>query len=245
MDRRKAMDLKEFLGIFEENCEKNGIKFNKEKTELLFRFMNLILEWNEKINVTAIKDEKEFIVKHFIDSLVIGDLLGDAKNVLDIGTGGGFPGIPLKIYYPEKEFTLIDSVNKKVTVVNDINDKLGLSTIEALHIRAEDLARNSSYREQFDLVVTRAVSKLSTIVEYMLPFTKVGGRAICMKGPNAEQEILEAKTAIFKLGGEIENVEKMCINNEFERNVIVIKKIKKTEEKYPRGQGKPAKEPIQ
>ena len=239
------MDLKEFLGIFEENCEKNGIKFNKEKAEFLFRFMNLILEWNEKINVTAIKDEKEFIVKHFIDSLIIGDLLGDAKKVLDIGTGGGFPGIPLKLYYPEKEFTLIDSVNKKVTVVNDIIQKLKLSTVQALHVRAEDLARDVAYREKFGVVVTRAVAKLSTIVEYMLPFTEIGGRAICMKGPSAEQEILEAKTAISKLGGEIGNVEKMCINNEFERNVIVIKKIKKTAEKYPRGQGKPAKEPIQ
>lgn len=238
------MNLVDFQEIFRVECDKNGIDFQEEKSEKLYQFMNLILEWNEKINVTAIRDEKMFIVKHFIDSLIIGKLLGNTKNVLDIGTGGGFPGIPLKIYYPEKNFTLIDSVNKKVTVVNDVIDKLGLSTIEALHIRAEDLARNVRYREQFGVVVTRAVSKLSTIVEYMLPFTEMGGRAICMKGPNAEQEIFEAKAAILKLGGEIEKVEKMCINNEFERNIIVIKKVKKTEEKYPRGQGKPAKEPI-
>ncbi len=239
------MNLKDFLRVFEQECGKNDVKFEEKKAELLYQFMNLILEWNEKINVTAIRDEKEFIVKHFIDSLVIGQLLGNAKNVLDIGTGGGFPGIPLKIYNLEKEFTLIDSVKKKVTVVNDVIQKLELSTIEALAIRAEDLARDPTYREKFGVVVTRAVSKLSTIVEYMLPFTEIGGRAICMKGPSAEQEILEAKTAILKLGGEIERVEKLCINNEFERNVIVIKKIKKTEEKYPRGQGKPAKEPIQ
>ncbi len=239
------MNLKDFLRVFEQECGKNDVKFEEKKAELLYQFMNLILEWNEKINVTAIRDEKEFIVKHFIDSLVIGQLLGNAKNVLDIGTGGGFPGIPLKIYNPEKEFTLIDSVKKKVTVVNDVIQKLELSTIEALTIRAEELARDPRYREKFGVVVTRAVSKLSTIVEYMLPFTEIGGRAICMKGPSAEQEILEAKTAILKLGGEIERVEKLCINNEFERNVIVIKKIKKTEEKYPRGQGKPAKEPIQ
>lgn len=239
------MNFEEFLEIFEEECTRNNIRFDVGKAKLLFRFMNLILEWNEKINVTAIKNEKEFIVKHFIDSLLIGDLLRDAEKILDIGTGGGFPGIPLKVYYPEKQFTLIDSVNKKVTVVNDIIDKLELSTIEALHIRAEDLAQNTRYREKFGVVVTRAVSRLSTIVEYMLPFTEIGGRAICMKGPSAEQEILGAKTAILTLGGEIESVEKMCINNEFERNMIVIKKVKKTDKKYPRGQGKPAKEPIQ
>ncbi len=238
------MELKEFQDIFEQECVKNGIEYNFEKANMLYQSMKLILEWNEKVNVTAIKDEKEFIVKHFIDSLTVNSFLGNAKRVLDIGTGAGFPGIPLKIYQENVEFTLIDAVNKKVTVLQDIIDKLNLRKIEALHIRAEDLGKDENYRESFDIVTTRAVSNLATISEYMLPFVKVGGLAVCMKGPNMEDELKEAKKAIEVFGGEIEEVKKLLINEEFERNLISIRKKKRTDEKYPRGQGKPAKEPI-
>lgn len=238
------MNLQEFQKEFEQECGKNNIEFDVEKCEKLYQYMKLILEWNEKINVTAIKDEKEFIVKHFIDCLTVNSLLKDERRILDIGTGAGFPGIPLKIYHPEIEFTLVDSVNKKITVLNDVIEKLGLEKIEALHVRAEELARDLKYRESFDVVTTRAVSNLATISEYMLPFVKIGGKAICMKGPNVEQELEDAKNAIKLLGGEIEEIKKININEEFERNLIVIKKINKTDKKYPRGQGKPAKEPI-
>ena len=239
------MDLQEFQKIFKEECKKNEIEFNEETSSKLYKYMNLILEWNTKINVTAIKDEKEFIVKHFIDSLTISKYIEDQKRILDIGTGAGFPGIPLKIYNLNSEFTLIDSVNKKITVLNDVIQKLSLDRIEALHVRAEELAQNQKYREQFDVVTTRAVSSLVTISEYMLPFVKVGGIAICMKGPNIEEELKQSKNAINILGGEIEKIEKININQEYERNIIIIKKINKTDKKYPRGQGKPAKEPIQ
>lgn len=238
------MNLEEFQEIFNEECSKNNLEFDKQNGEALYKYMNLILEWNEKINVTAIKDEKEFIIKHFIDSLTINQLIQGGERVLDIGTGAGFPGIPLKIYNPEKRFTLIDSVNKKITVLNDVIDKLKLENIEALHIRAEDLAKNAKYREQFDVVTTRAVSSLATIAEYMLPFVKIGGKAVCMKGPNLEQELEESKKAIKLIGGEIEEVKGLNINGDFERNIVIISKIKNTDKKYPRGQGKPLKEPI-
>lgn len=238
------MELEEFQNVFGQECEKNKIQYNEEKGEELYQYMNLILEWNEKINLTAIKDEKEFIVKHFIDSLTIGEWIKAGKRILDIGTGAGFPGVPLKIYYPDLKVTLIDSVKKKIMVLEDVIEKLKLDRIEALHIRAEELAKDSNYREKFDFVTTRAVSSLATISEYMLPFVKIDGKAICMKGPNIEQELKEAEKVIKLLGGEIEKIEKIEINGEFERNIIMIKKLKRTDDKYPRGQGKPAKEPI-
>lgn len=238
------MNLKEFQNIFKEECSKNNMEFKENVSEKFYQYMNLILEWNEKINVTAIKDEKEFIVKHFIDSLTISSFVKENDQVLDIGTGAGFPGIPVKLYHPNIDATLIDSVNKKITVLNDVIEKLKLKKIEALHIRAENLAQDLNYRESFDVVTTRAVSSLATISEYMLPFVKIGGMAICMKGPNIEQELEEAKKAIKLLGGEIEDIHKIQINDEFERNIIIIKKINKTDKRYPRGQGKPAKEPI-
>lgn len=238
------MNLEEFQDIFKKECNKNCIEYGEEEGKKLYKFMKLVLDWNEKINVTAIKDEKEFIVKHFIDSLTINSLIKGSERLLDIGTGGGFPGIPLKIYHSNMRVSLIDSVNKKIMVLQNVIENLNLEKIEALHIRAEELAKDLNYRENFDLVTTRAVSKLVTIAEYMLPFVKIGGRAICMKGPNVELELKEAEKAIKLLGGEIEKIEKVYINEDFERNIIVIKKVNKTDKRYPRGQGKPAKEPI-
>ncbi len=238
------MDLQQFQQIFKKECEKNQIEFEESKSELLYQYMNLVLEWNEKINLTAIIDKSKFIVKHYVDSLTLNQYIGKANRLLDIGTGAGFPGIPLKIYNQDKEITLIDSVNKKVMVLQDAIEKLQLKKIEALHIRAEDLARDLAYREGFDIVTTRAVSNLATISEYMLPFVKLGGIAICMKGPNVDLELEEAQNAIRLLGGEIEQIERLHINQELERNLVMIKKVKKTDDKYPRGQGKPAKEPI-
>ena len=207
------MNLQEFQTIFKEECIKNNIKYDESNAKMLYYNMKLILEWNEKINLTAIKEENEFVVKHYVDSLSVNDFVNHAERVLDIGTGAGFPGVPLKIYHPEIDFTLIDSVNKKINVVNDIIDKLDLAKIEALHIRAEDLAKDNNYREQFDIVITRAVSSLTTIVEYMLPFVKIGGKALCMKGPNLEQELIDSKKAIKVLGGEIEEIKKSKIRS--------------------------------
>lgn len=238
------MELQEFKMFFDKQLLENNINVELNEKEF-YEYMKNILEWNEKINVTNIKDEKEFIVKHFIDSLSILKYITKNSRVLDIGTGGGFPGIPLKIADKSIKETLIDSVNKKIMVVNDGIQKLGLENIEALHSRAEDLAKNNNYREKFDFVVTRAVSNLSTISEYMLPFLKNGGKAICMKGPNFEEELENAKKAINVLGGTIENIENINVSNQYERNIIIIKKIKSTPKQYPRENGKPLKSPIQ
>lgn len=238
------MELKEFEKIFIEECKKNNIDNNGLDIEKFYNYMLGIISWNEKINVTAITEEKEFLVKHFIDSLTINCFLGSSKTLLDIGTGAGFPGIPLKIANENLKVTLIDSVNKKLNVIRDVSEKIGLTNLEIIHTRAEDLSHNSQYREKFDIVTTRAVSNLTTITEYMLPFLKVGGRAICMKGPNYEIELKEAEKAINILGGKIEKIENLLISNDIERNIIVISKIKNTPNKYPRGQGKPLKEPL-
>lgn len=238
------MEKNEFLEFMKEECEKNNIQISNEEIEKLYIYMKEILEWNEKVNVTAIKDEKEFIVKHFIDSLTIEKYITNGKKVLDIGTGAGFPGIPIKITKNKSHVDLVDSVNKKLNVIRDIIPKIKVEDIECIHTRAEDLAKNIKYRESYDVVTSRAVANLTTLVEYMLPFAKVGGKIICMKGPNVEEELTESKKAISILGGKIEQIENINIDSDYERNIIIIKKEKTTPKQYPRGQGKPLKEPI-
>lgn len=238
------MNIEEFKKIFLEEANKNNIKVNDDEMDKLYNYMIGIIEWNDKVNVTAITEEKLFIVKHFIDSLLINHYLQGKESVIDIGTGGGFPGIPLKILNKNTKFTLIDSVNKKLNVIRDLSEKIKLENLEIIHTRAEDLASKKEYREMFDVATTRAVSNLSTILEYMLPFVKVGGLAICMKGPNYKEELEEAKKAIEILGGKFEHIETFNLEGEMERNVLVIKKVKNTPNKFPRGQGKPLREPI-
>lgn len=238
------MELEEFKNIINRETEKLEIKLNDSQIEKFFKYMKEIIEWNDKVNVTAITDEKMFIVKHFIDSLTVNKYLENSKTIIDIGTGAGFPGIPLKIINEEKKFTLIDSVNKKLNVIRDINNKINLSNLEIIHTRAEDLANRKEYREKFDVAITRAVSNLSTILEYMLPFIKIGGYAICMKGPNFKEELSKSKNAIEILGGNLEKIESLNVGEELERNIILIKKEKNTPKLFPRGKGKPLKEPL-
>ena len=238
------MEYIEFENIFKDECIKNNIFIKEEKIESFYNYMKYLLDWNEKINLTAITNEKEFIVKHFVDSLTISEIVGDNKRIIDIGTGGGFPGIPLKLLNENLNVSLIDSVNKKIMVLNDIINKMKLENIEAIHIRAEDLAQNPNYREGFDFAVSRAVSNLNTLVEYLLPFVKIGGYAICMKGPGYDEELEASKNAIEKLGGKVEKIKEIKVSKELDRNIVIIKKIKKTDKKYPRGQGKPLREPI-
>ncbi len=238
------MNFEEFKKVFFEEIQKNNININENKIEYFYKYMIGILEWNDKVNVTSITDEKMFIVKHFVDSLLINQYLQGKEKIIDIGTGGGFPGVPLKIINEDKKFTLIDSVNKKLNVVKDLVSKINLNNIEIIHTRAEDLANNINYREKYDVAVTRAVSNFSTILEYMLPFLKIDGIAICMKGPSYQEELNNANKAINLLGGKIEKIENFNINKEIERNIIIIKKIKNTPKIYPRGKGKPLKEPL-
>lgn len=238
------MEFEEFKKEFYKNEIIEELDIDDIQLNKLYIYMKKIIEWNDKINITAITDEKMFIVKHIIDSLTVNVYLKDSKKIIDIGTGAGFPGIPLKIINEEKKFTLIDSINKKLNVIRSINEELKLASLEIIHTRAEDLAGKSEYREKYDVATTRAVSNLSTILEYMLPFIKLGGIAICMKGPNFQEELEDARAAIEILGGKIKEIKTFNIDDETERNLIIIEKVKNTPKKFPRGQGKPLKEPI-
>lgn len=235
------MEYKEFEELFHKELLRNNIKDIKNE-EKFYKYMKFLLEWNEKINLTAITDEKEFIIKHFVDSLTIDKYIKRKGKLIDVGTGAGFPGLPIKLFHEELSVTLLDSVRKKVNVLNDIIQKLDLKDIEAVHSRAEDFAGDN--REDYDVAVSRAVANMSTLVEYLIPFVKINGIAICMKGPNFEKELNDSKKAINVLGGKVEKIENFYIDNGLERNIIIIRKIKETPKQYPRGNAKPLKEPI-
>lgn len=222
-----------------------NIKINDEQIKRFMNYMNLLLEWNEKINLTAITQPEEVKLKHFVDSLTVLKYINDDDKVIDIGTGAGFPGIPLKIMNENTKITLLDSLNKRINFLNIVIETLNLRNIQAIHGRAEEIARNKLYREKYDVAVSRAVANLSTLTEYMLPFVKVGGKCICMKGANVNEELERAQNAIKELGGEIERVDNFYLSdNDNERNIIVIKKVKETNPKYPRKAGTPSKEPL-
>jgi len=206
------MNFEEFKKEFLNNIK--DIKVTEEQIKMFYDYMIQIIEWNQKINLTSITNEKEFIIKHFIDSLTVNKYLEGKQSIIDIGTGAGFPGMPLKIVNKEKKIVLVDSINKKLNVIRNINERIKLDNLEIIHSRAEDLGINSQYREKFDVATTRAVSNLSTILEYMLPFVKVGGLAICMKGPNYEDELKLATKAISVLGGKLEKIENIKITEQ-------------------------------
>lgn len=235
------MKYNDFKELFLVELKKNNIN-NDCNINNYYKYMKYLLEWNNKINLTSITNEKEFIVKHFIDSLTVSKFIDNNDKIIDIGTGAGFPGIPLKLFYNNASVTLIDSVNKKINVLKDIIQKLELNNIEAIHTRAEDFAKEN--REKYDVAISRAVANMSTLVEYLLPFVKIGGKAICMKGPNLQLELEASKNAINILGGKIEKVENIIIDGEIERNIVIISKIKNTPNRYPRGQSKPLNEPL-
>ena len=239
------MNIEEFSKELTKLASKIEIELSLDEIEKLYKFMYLLLEWNEKINLTAITEPEDIILKHFVDSITIKKYIKSENKVLDMGTGAGLPGIPLKIISSDTYFTLVDSLNKRIIFLNEVCDKLKLDKIENIHSRAEELAKNKKYREQYDVVTSRAVARLASLVEYMLPFVKVGGRCICMKGSNVDEELIEAKKAINVLGGEIEKVDKFLLpNSDIERNIVIIKKIKNTSCKYPRKPGTATKQPI-
>ena len=224
-----------------------GVDSSDEKLRQLSGYMEGILDFNESINLTAITDRKEFIAKHYIDSLMCAamDEINDADTVIDVGTGGGFPGVPLAIAFPEKKFTLIDSLNKRIKIVNQLCDELEIKNVRAIHGRAEELARKKDMREQFDICVSRAVANMATLSEYCLPFVKVGGSFIAYKGPDCESEVKEASNAIEKLGGcLLRRARPEADGVAFDHRLIVVKKIAATAAKFPRKPGTPSKEPM-
>lgn len=206
----------------------------------LSKYQEMLIETNKKFNLTSIDDPDQIKIKHFEDSLTIKNYINKGMKVLDIGSGAGFPGIPLRI---EKDFdlTLIDSVNKKVKFMNEVIEELGLENTRAIHIRAEDFAKDN--REKFDLVISRAVANLSTLSEYALPFLKVGGIFIAMKGPKAEEEYEDAQNALKILGGELINIDTIDLHGNTRKNIL-IKKVRSTKKKYPRGKNQAKKNPL-
>lgn len=239
------MEEIEFKEKLKENAELINVEINDDEIDKLYEYKNLVIEWNEKINLTAITEDFEFIIKHFIDSFTINKYIEPQKTIIDIGTGAGFPGIPLKILNKENNIVLFDSLNKRLKVLDDIIGKIELKKIETLHGRAEETFKNKKYREKYDIAVSRAVASLNVLAELMLPAVKVGGICICMKGNNAEEEISQSKKAIRELGGNIIKTEKIILPNlNLERNIVIIKKVKPTPSKYPRKPGTPQKEPI-
>lgn len=237
------MKLEEFKIELKRACEKNKIMLLEEQIEKFYKYMNLLIEWNQKINLTAIVEPKEIIQKHFIDSMSVLNYIQDKKNIIDVGTGAGFPGIPIKIANPNINVTLLDSLQKRVNFLSEVVSQLELDKIKAVHSRAEDYAKEN--RESYDVAISRAVANMSTLVEYLLPYVKQDGIVICMKGPNIEDELEKSKKAISILGGKIEHIEHLLLDEEMERNLIIIRKIKPTPKQYPRKAGKPAKEPIE
>ena len=236
------------LDNFKTRLKELNIELNENQINQFIQYYDLLIEWNSFMNLTAITEWEDVILKHFIDSLAIVKVLkmtDVSYSLLDMGTGAGFPGIPIKIAFPNIKVVLADSLNKRVNFLNKVIDDLGLNDICAIHSRAEDLAKNKEYRESFDLVVSRAVAKLSILTEYCLPFVKLDGQFICYKSVNVYDEYDEAKNAINILGGgDINNVSFNLPLSDLPRNLFCIKKIKITPNKYPRKAGVPAKEPL-
>ena len=239
------MDFEEFKNELLIQAKKIDVILDEEQIQKFYKYMELLLEWNEKINLTAITEPRDVILKHFVDSLTICKELQKNKTLADIGTGAGFPGIPVKILRPDLDITLIDSLNKRVNFLTMVIEALKLEKIVALHGRIEDFGKNKKYREKFDYVTSRAVANLSTLSEYMIPLIKIGGKCICMKGSNIDEELKNAEKAVKTLGGKIEKVDTFLLpDTDMGRNIILIKKEKATPNKYPRKAGTPTKEPI-
>ena len=239
------MEFAEFKETLQKEAKKIKVIVTDEKAEKFYNYMLSLLEWNKKINLTAITEPNDVILKHFVDSFTIHDYIKKDAKMIDVGTGAGFPGVPLAILRDDIRVTLIDSLQKRINFLNEVIATLGLQNVEAIHTRAEDLAQNEKYREQYDVVTSRAVANMSTLLEYMLPFSKVEGVCVCMKGSNVEEELASAEKAARVLGGRLEKREEFFLSNQDnKRNIIIIRKISNTPKQYPRGQGKPAKMPI-
>jgi len=236
--------LRELLA---QGCQELGITLTNRQADQLMDYLKFLQQKNQEINLTAIKEEEEIIIKHFLDSLTVlkAIQLKDEMKIIDIGTGAGFPGVPLKIYYPGIKLTLLDSLKKRVNFLQELCSLLGLEQVEFLHGRAEDYGKNPSYREKFDYVLSRAVAELAILAEYSLPLVKSGGYFLALKGHLTEEELVQGKKALEVLGGEVEKV--LALNlplREDKRNLLLIKKIKPTPKQYPRKAGTPQKKPL-
>lgn len=231
--------------LLKESAQKIDIILSESDIEKFIIYMELLKEWNQKINLTAIEDDEGIIIKHFIDSLTILPFIGgNAVKLIDVGTGAGFPGIPIKMAREQIQVTLLDSLAKRVNYLDTVIQSLNLEGIKTVHGRAEDYGATAGFRESYDVAVARAVAALPVLLEYCLPFVKVGGHFVAMKGSSAE-EVSQSKKALELLGGQIEEVKEFVIpGTDISRSIIVVKKLRQTPPKYPRKAGKPTKEPL-
>lgn len=240
------MDRSKFH-ILEDGCQAFGVTLTEKQIEQFEKYYELLVEWNKVMNLTGITEFDEVMQKHFVDSAAAAKYVEMEKvnSLIDVGTGAGFPGIPLKILYPHLQVTLLDSLNKRIKFLEEVVDNLGLTGIETVHGRAEDAAKKAEYREQFDLSVSRAVANLASLTEYCLPFVKVGGKFVSYKSVSVDEEITQSKKAVYVLGGEIEKVEKFNLpESDMERALVIVEKKRSTPKKYPRKAGMPTKEPL-
>lgn len=237
-----------YFDIMNLECKRTGLELTEEKYNKFMKYKDLLQEWNKVMNLTAITEDEEIVKKHFIDSIKVfeAEYMHKAKNVIDVGTGAGFPGIPIAIMNKNIEVVLLDSLQKRVNFLDEVIKQLNLKNIKTVHGRAEDFGVNKEYREKFDIVVSRAVANMSVLNEFCLPFAKIGGYLIALKGPVVNEEISQAKKSISVLGGRLDKIINVEFENEdFKHNLVVIKKQKTTPKKYPRKAGKVSKNPIQ
>ena len=235
------------LEAFKRGLEELEIELTEKQFGQFIQYYEMLVEKNKVMNLTGITEWEEVVQKHFLDSLslVYAIEIEDGMKVLDLGTGAGFPGIPLKIAFPQMQIVLLDSLNKRINFLKEVIDTLGLKGIKAFHGRAEEFAQKGEYREKFDLVVSRAVANLSTLSEYCIPFVQVGGSFVSYKSGEIEEELEQADQAILTLGGTLASVEEFTLpDSEVSRSLVVIDKEESTKKKYPRSGGKPAKDPI-
>lgn len=237
--------MKEKISYMSDKFEQADFTFSDLQKRQFYTFYNMLIDKNKVMNLTGITEFTEVVEKHFLDSIYLNRVtdLDQPVKIIDLGTGAGFPGIPLKIAFPEIEITLVDSLNKRIHFIEEVIEELGLTSIYAVHSRAEELARNSEYREKFDLCVSRAVANLSTLEEYCLPFVHIGGKFISYKSGEIEEEVQESKKACFLLGGKLKEVYKFDLE-ESKRSFVVVEKVKTTPKTYPRKAGTPSKMPL-
>lgn len=237
----------QYFDLMKSACENIGMDFNEEKYEKFITYKNLLQEWNEKINLTAITEDEEVIKKHFIDCIKAfsAEEFKNAKTVIDVGTGAGFPGLPVAIMRDDVEVTLLDSLNKRINFLDTVARSIKLNNVTTIHSRAEDGARQKNLREGFDIATSRAVANMAVLSEFCLPYVKIGGYFIALKGPMINEELDGARNAIGTLGGKLVDVIEVSIEGtDLKHNLVIVKKIKETPKTYPRKAGTITKKPL-